>query len=115
MELGHEYIRESYKRIPAIGLVRFRSAGKSCSGYLVNICHEGLMIKAKEQPGLGEEVSLTFQLLPFDRVFHLKAVVLWITPRGNGGMLKEIGTRFTDLVTEDRKYIEKYIDSFYAL
>ena len=110
----YKHVRSSYQKVPAIGTVMFRSSEKTYSGYLVNICKEGLMLKARELPDPDEEITLSFQLLHSNHLYHLKAFVLWVSPNRNPNFLNEMGARFVDLGSEDRRHINQHIDKFYT-
>gem|GEM_PF-5815182 len=68
------------------------------------------MLKGRELPDPGEEITLSFQLLPFFHQYFLKAVVVWVSSSIDPDLPRGMGVRFVNLEWEDERQIQKYIE-----
>jgi len=100
----------SWKGVPAFGLVKYGSSGKTHLGCLVNISRKGLVLKARDLPNPDETVTLSFQLLPFRHVYRFKAAVAWIGPSTRPDMPRSMAFRFIKGGSEDEKLIAQFVE-----
>jgi hypothetical protein len=76
-------------------------------GVLSNISLGGLLLKANDVTDSDKKIFLIFQVPPYEHLFQLNAVVVWIALNKSSGPKWNLGVKFVDLGRWDKKHLER--------
>ncbi|MDH4226999.1 MAG: response regulator [Deltaproteobacteria bacterium] len=97
-------------RAPVSIPVDFSISDKKYSGLLLNISPTGLFLHTIMDLAPKTGLTLVFSLYGYDRVFNLKAEVVWSTPSsGPGKLFTGVGVKFSSITNEEKAVISEFV------
>ncbi len=97
-------------RVPVSIPVDFKIGERALSGFILNICDNGIFLHTKEELLAGTVIRLVFALPDSENVMHTHGLVRWSTgEREEKALFSGSGVMFSEIAPEDQDAIIDFV------